>query len=117
MVLGKQMPKGFWDLDQAKRGSDTDPEDVDDGNKYFEEQKLRDDHFDDDGEDINRYAQESRIRGDEEEVNEGKHQVYKEAPKMRPYDDGVAFKNDKPIGTSSTAAANRGAMRLLMGQN
>lgn len=35
---------------------------------------------------------------------------------MRPYDDGVALKNEKPIGASSTAATNRGAMRLLMGQ-
>lgn len=66
-VLGKQFPKGFWDLDEAKRGSDTCPEDVDDGIKYFEEQKLRDDHFEDDGEYINRYAQESRIRDDEDE--------------------------------------------------
>lgn len=34
------LPKDFWDLDQAKRGdSGSDPEDVDDGEKYFEQEK------------------------------------------------------------------------------
>ena len=36
---------------------------------------------------------------------------------MRPYDDGLASKNDKPIGSGQAAAVNRGAMRLLMGQS
>jgi len=38
------MSKDFWDLNQASRGVDeSDPEDVDDGEKYFEQEKYNND--------------------------------------------------------------------------
>lgn len=112
----KMLPKDFWDLDQAKRsGSDSDPEDVDDGVKYFEQEKLRNDEYLNEG---NRYAQEPRVRGEQyEDEDEDQDRSYKVAPKRRPYDDGQAFSNDKPVGSSVAASANMGAMRLLMNQN
>jgi hypothetical protein len=59
------LPEDFWDLDQAKRGhSDSDPEDVDDGVNYFEQEKLRNVEYLNEG---NRYSQEPRVKGEKYE--------------------------------------------------
>ena len=87
---------------------------MDDGEKYFEQEKKRNEEQYSEGD---RYAQEPRVKGEQYEDEEDRTRPYEEAPKMRPYDDGFGFKNEKPISSSNVASANRGAMKLLMNLN